>query len=147
MKALCISLILATVFTACYRPDNATLNEACAGNCTIVQGRITTTNNLPAEGVTVEVRSIRSTSTYTGVERKIARVTTDADGYYYARFFLNDYESGPGITAQVNVQFKWDENRYIALLDMHKDLMLSSKSAPLFRDKETVVIKNFLKPF
>lgn len=98
MKKIILFINVILLYSSCEKVDDDT-NLSCIENCTHIEGKITTKNNLPVKNVQLIFRFQKSTGTNSIYTRKIAKAKTDSNGNYSMDFYLKDEElgdSGPG---------------------------------------------------
>ena len=90
MKKLLLLLIITFTLYGCFREENDT-NKVCSSDCTILQGRVITTNNEGVSGINLTFEFFRgaSISSYT---RLISDINSDNNGNFYDEFYLEDEE-------------------------------------------------------
>ena len=98
-------LVLAMEFGGCTQKDN--LSE-CLGSCTVVAGRLLTSNSAPLPNATVTLQWAGGPA-YSPTARKKAVATTDANGRYRVSTFLSNDELADGF---IKVVFSPDNSKY-----------------------------------
>ena len=93
MKKYILLVLLSLLVISCEEVDDNT-NLSCTENCTRIEGRIVTEENLPLKNIELQFRFKKSTGTYSSYVRKIAKTKTDANGFYSMDFFIKDEELG-----------------------------------------------------
>jgi hypothetical protein len=105
-----IFLLLIVSFYGCSKIDDDTDN-ICTSNCTTLQGRFITLDNVGIKGVKVSLKyRISGGPLGGGSKRLIVDTETDESGNFSAEFYINDNELGE----TANGYFKIDyEDRYL----------------------------------
>jgi hypothetical protein len=94
MKNLFVLICLLLVYSGCFKTEDDT-NQECTSDCTTIQGKFVTLNNVgvPNANVTLEYKKSGG-ELGPSLTRKIANVLSDQKGEYSRNFFINDDELG-----------------------------------------------------
>lgn len=115
MRNIRYYLALSTVIslaTGCFRKEKI---ESCPGRCTVVSGRLLTSNQQVLPNTSVSVRWILRGGVLGGGEvRTRGRTTTDANGNFRFSFYVQDDELHDGY---FSVDYEADKNQYYVLGD------------------------------
>jgi len=113
-KAIIVLLIL--TFYGCSKTEDDT-DENCTANCTTLQGRFVTLNNVGLKGVKVSINYRISGGELGGsYTRKIVKTETDGSGNFHKQFFIKDNELGNEADGFFNVDIddsRLDVSKYI----------------------------------
>lgn len=112
-----ILLLLILSLYGCSKTDDDTDN-VCISNCTIIQGRFITLNNVGIQGVKVSLKYRISGSPPFGggSTRLIVETETDENGNFYKEFYINDNELGESTDGYFKIDYddtNLDVNKYI----------------------------------
>jgi hypothetical protein len=88
-----IFCLMFLILISCEKVENDA-NLTCAKDCTHIEGRIVTKDNLPVKDIGIVFRFQKNTGTYSLYSRIIAQTKTDVQGNYSMDFFLKDEELG-----------------------------------------------------
>lgn len=89
MKRIILLFTLVT-FYGCFQTEDDT-NNNCTSNCTILKGRIITTDNQGISGVNLTFKYFKGAELSSST-RKISDINSDGNGYFYDEFYLKDNE-------------------------------------------------------
>ena len=85
-------LVLLIIINASCRKENDTALE-CLSDCTVVQGRLVTAKGEPLENIPIEFRHNLGVVIGSSI-RRIKKTTTDKNGFYQLKFFIENDELG-----------------------------------------------------
>ena len=135
-------LLVSILLCSCEKVDDDT-NLNCIENCTHLEGKITTKDNLPVKNVQLIFRFQKSIGTNSIYTRKIAKTKTDSSGNYSMDFYLKDEElgdSGPGWLNMFIVQSSINGSLfYVDRIYLFEDIL------PIY-DRNTSRINNVYLP-
>ncbi len=142
MKKIILLINVILLFSSCEKVDDDT-NLNCIENCTHIEGKITTKDNLPVKNIQLIFRFQKSIGTNSIYTRKIAKTKTDSNGNYSMDFYLKDEElgdSGPGWLNMFIVQNSINGNLfYVSNICLFEDIL------PIL-DRNTSLVKNVYLP-
>jgi hypothetical protein len=115
MKKSILLLLILNIYS-CSKIEDET-NNICLSNCTILQGKFITTNNIGIEGIKVSLsyKSFGTLGTF-NYTRLIAETQTDENGKFYQEFYVKENELGNLANGCFIVDFddaNLDSNEYI----------------------------------
>lgn len=126
MKKIIILLLLISFYN-CSKVDDDT-NNVCSSDCSILQGRFVTLNNVGIEGVNVslkyEISGLGGSST-----RFISETQTDENGNFYKEFYIKDSELGESVEGYFLIEYddsNLDVSKYIL-----SDNLIGNTTQPL----------------
>lgn len=108
-------------FASCTKDEDET-GDTCKADCTVITGKVVTTNNQPLQGMGFEVIYSRTGFLYSHTIKK-SKATSDRNGYYDMSFYLKDDELDKPdgyftfLDIKVNTE-KLDAKKYIVTQDM-----------------------------
>ena len=89
--ATLLLLLCIISFVSCVKEEDDT-RTTCTSGCTVIMGRILTSENQPLPGINFEVNYKKTTGIHYILTRKKAVTESDKDGFYDMRFHLKDDE-------------------------------------------------------
>jgi hypothetical protein len=89
----CIFFLLFLTFFSCSESLDDT-HSVCTSDCTTLQGRFVTNNNIGISGVKVSIEFQKGGGIYPSYTRKIGEAFTNDEGYYHKQFYIKDSELG-----------------------------------------------------
>lgn len=115
MKKIALLLLILT-FYGCSKIDDDT-DDVCNANCTTLQGRFVTLNDVGIKGVKVLLKyRISGGPLGGGSTRLIAETKTDDNGNFYKEFYIKDSELGETADGYFKIEYDdtdLDVNKYI----------------------------------
>lgn len=137
---------------ACSKKTINDTDKPCTQNCTIVQGRFVTANNLPVPNVNIQGQyNVPGSSVFGGGStRLLVSTKSDQNGNYNQSFFIKDTESG--VNAKGTFIFTIDDseldvNKYIRTNNLVGNSTTSlGFSVYRIHNRDTVIRKNFYIP-
>lgn len=114
MRKIFIFLLLIT-FCGCSKTDDT--DNVCTSDCTTLQGRFITLNNVGIEGVKVSLLyKIPGGPFGGGSIRYIVKTETDENGYFHKEFYIKDSELGESANGYFKIDYddtNLDVSKYI----------------------------------
>ena len=128
MKKIIAVLLLIAVY-GCSKTEDDTDN-VCTSDCTILQGRFITLNNIGIEGVKVSLKyRISGGPLGGGSTRFIVETETDENGNFYKEFYIKDSELGESADGYFKIDYddtNLDVSEYIL-----SDNLIGTTTQPL----------------
>lgn len=145
-----IALILLITFYGCSKTEDDTDN-VCTSDCTVLQGRFITLNNVGIEGVKVSLKyKISGGPLGGGSTRFIVETETDENGNFYEEFYIKDSELGESADGYFNIDYddtNLDVTKYIL-----SDNLISTTTQPLgqaiysINSRDTIIGNTYYLP-
>lgn len=142
MKNAVYLLLALLLFIACEkREDDSDLE--CTANCTRIEGRVFTKDNMPVKNAEMIFKFQKSTGTNAIYTRIIADAKTDSNGNYAMDFYLKDEELSEGVGA---FYLYMKKSGVRGNLFCHDDFSLWDADIQDLTHRDTVVVKNLYLP-
>ena len=149
MKPIIVLMIILSVFS-CSKTEDDTDN-VCTSDCTTVQGRFVTLNNVGVEGVKVSLKyKIPSGPLGGGAIRYIVDTETDENGYFNEAFYVKDSELGDAAAGYFIIDYDdtgLNVDEYIL-----SDNLVGNTTQPLtdaiprINNRDTIIGRNYYLP-
>lgn len=127
MKKIALLLILLNFFNCEKIEDDTNIN--CISDCTTLQGRFITYNNVGVEGVKVSLKYRKSIGTYSNSTRLIAETYTDKNGNFFKEFYVKDSELGNTAEGYFNIEY--DDTNLDVMKYILSDNLVGTTKQPL----------------
>lgn len=93
MKTILLCLAILISCQSCSKTDDDT-REICNANCTVLEGRFVTHNNMPLKDIKLRLDYRISAAPFGSSTRIIREARTDENGFYKMEFFVEENEIG-----------------------------------------------------
>ena len=128
MKKIIAILLLISVYGCPKTEDD--IDNVCTSDCTILQGRFITLNNVGIEGVKVLLKyRISGGPLGGGSTRFIVETETDENGNYYKEFYIKDSELGESADGYFKIDY--DDSNLDVTEYILSDNLIGSTTQPL----------------
>lgn len=116
-KAIVLLLVVVTIYGCSKVKVEDDIDNRCTSDCTTIQGRFVTLDNVGLQGVKVSVKYIIPGGELGGgYIRKLVQTETDQNGNFYEQFYIKDEELGDLARGYFNVELddsNLDVDKYI----------------------------------
>ncbi len=150
MKIICKLFFFFLILISCEKIEDDS-NSNCTSNCTTLMGKFVSLDNVPIPNIKVEMRYRVSGGGFGGGStRKLVNISSDKNGNFNKKFFIQDSELGmaaPGFF-QVHID---DSNLYVSKYIRTNNLIGNGYSDIGFAiysisDRDTIIDKTFYFP-
>ncbi|MEO1033700.1 MAG: hypothetical protein AAFX55_20110 [Bacteroidota bacterium] len=146
-----IYLLVTLSFFGCSKIEIDDTNNICNSDCTTLQGRFITLNNVGIQGVKVSLRyKIAGGPLGGGFTRLIVETETDENGNFYEQFYVKDDELGETVQGYFLIEYD-DSNLDVANFIL-SDNQIGSTTQPLaqgiasINSRDTIIGNTYYLP-